>query len=161
MDATLAWHLLAALLVAVGLLGVVLPVLPGIPIMFAGLWLSAWASGFEHVGFWTLLILGKLTLLSVLIDLLSSLLGARRSGASTAGIVGAGLGAVAGLAFGLAGVLLGPFVGAVLGEVVHGRRIDHASRVGVGTWIGMVVGTAAKVAIAFTMLGVFALGWWL
>lgn len=161
MDPALAWNVLAAVLVVVGLLGVVLPVLPGIPIIFAGLWLAAWASDFEHVGFWTLLILGKLALLSVLIDLLASLLGARRSGASTAGIIGGGLGAVAGLAFGLAGILLGPFVGAVLGEMVHGRRIGHASRVGVGTWIGMVVGTAAKVAIAFTMLGVFALRWWL
>lgn len=161
MDPVLAWNILAGLLVVVGLLGVVLPVLPGVPILFAGLWLAAWASGFEHVGFWTLLILGKLAVLSILVDLLASLLGARRSGASTAGIVGAGLGAVAGLAMGLVGVLVGPFVGAVLGEMVHGRRLDHASRVGVGTWIGIIVGTAAKVAIAFTMLGLFALSWWL
>lgn len=161
MDPTLAWYILAAVLVVVGLLGIVLPVLPGIPILFAGLWLAAWADGFANVGLWTLVVLGALALLSLLVDLLASLLGAQRSGASTAGIVGAGLGAVAGLFFGLFGVLLGPFVGAVLGEVVHGRRIDHASRVGVGTWIGMVVGTAAKAAIAFMMLGVFALAWWL
>jgi uncharacterized protein len=161
LDPILWWHALAALLVLVGLAGVVVPVLPGIPLLFFGLWVSAWAGGFEHVGFWTLLILGKLAVLSVLIDILAGLAGARRLGASTRGIVGAGLGTIVGLMFGLVGVLLGPFVGAVLGELAHGRRIDHASRVGVGTWIGLVVATAAKIAIAFAMLGVFAVGWWL
>lgn len=161
MDATTAWYALAVLLGIVGLLGIVLPLLPGIPILFVAMWLAAWAGDFAHVGLWPLLILAKLAVLSILVDLLATVMGARRVGASTAGIIGAGLGTVAGLALGLAGVLIGPFVGAVLGELAAGRRLDSASRAGFGSWVGLIVGTAVKLAIAFAMLGVFAVSWWL
>ncbi|MGY6518954.1 MAG: DUF456 domain-containing protein [Lysobacteraceae bacterium] len=161
MDPVILWNTLAVVLVLVGLAGVVLPVLPGVPILFAGLWLAAWNAGFEPVGFWTLLILAKLTVLSILVDVLASLLGARRVGASARGLAGAAVGTVVGLFMGLVGVLLGPFIGAVLGEMSHGRGMREASRAGVGTWVGLLLGTVAKVAIAFTMLAVFALAWWL
>lgn len=161
MDPTWLWYALAVALSIVGLVGIIAPVLPGIPILFVGLWLAAWAGGFAHVGFWPLLILGTLAVFSVLVDLLASLAGAKRVGASTRGIVGAGLGMLVGLFFGLPGVLLGPFVGAIVGEVTAGRRLEDASRIGVGTWVGLLIGTAAKVAIAFAMLGVFAIAWWL
>ena len=62
--------------------------------------------------------------------------------------------------FGLPGIILGPFIGAVLGELSSGRDVFHSGRVGVGTWLGMIVATAVKLAIAFLMLGivVFQLG---
>jgi uncharacterized protein YqgC (DUF456 family) len=63
-----------------------------------------------------------------------------------------------GFFFGLPGLLLGPFLGAVIGELSAGKKFDHAARVGVGTWIGLLFGTLAKLALCFTMLGVFALG---
>ena len=61
---------------------------------------------------------------------------------------------IVGLFFGIPGLLLGPFVGALIAELtVHGR-LDHAGRVGIATWIGLIFGTLAKLAIAFTMVGV-------
>lgn len=157
MDWSVLWFVLAGLLVLVGLAGTVLPVLPGLPVMFAGMLLAAWAGGFERIGFWTLLVLGLLTALALLVDLLASLLGAQRMGASRKGLAGAAIGGVVGLFFGLPGLVLGPFLGAVGGELLHVRDLGRAGKVGVATWIGLVVGAALKVALAITMLGVFAI----
>ncbi len=157
MDWTVLWYMLAAALILLGLAGTVLPALPGLPVMFAGMLLAAWAGGFERIGAWTLGVLAVLTLLSTLIDLLASVLGAQRVGASRYGIGGAALGALAGLLFGLPGIVLGPFAGAVAGELLHVRDLRRAGRVGMATWIGMVVGAALKLALAFMMLGIFVL----
>ncbi len=161
MDTTVLLYVLAAALILVGLVGVVLPVLPGIPLMFAGMALVAFAGDFQWLGPGVLIVLGLLTLLSVAIDLLASLLGARRVGASRLAIAGAAIGALVGLFFGLPGLILGPFLGAFAGEMIASRHAGTAAKVGVGTWIGMVVGSVAKIAVAFVMLGVFALGLWL
>ena len=159
-------YLLAAVLVLAGLAGTLLPVLPGAPLVFAGLLLAAWADGFQHVGPWPLLALGGLALLSLVVDLWATAHGARRVGASRLAMLGATLGAVVGLFFGLPGLLLGPFAGALGGELLHRRSLDpqhlgSAGKVGAGTWLGLALGAALKLALAFTMLGVFALAWWL
>jgi uncharacterized protein YqgC (DUF456 family) len=144
---------------AVGLAGTVLPVLPGVPLMFAGMLLAAWIDDFTRVGTFTLGLLGVLTLLSVVVDIAASALGARRVGASSRAVWGAAAGAILGIFFGLVGLLLGPFVGAVVGELsIHGRVAD-AGRVGVATWVGIAFGAAAKIAIAFSMVGIFAFAW--
>jgi uncharacterized protein YqgC (DUF456 family) len=155
MDWTILWWILAVLIILVGLAGVVLPALPGIPIMFAGLMLAAWSTDFEPVGWGTLSVLGALTILSVIIDFLSAAFGAKRQGASPRAFWGATLGAVVGLFFGLVGIVLGPFIGAVAAEMSAGSGAHQAGRSGYGVWVGLVVGTAAKLAIAFLMLGVF------
>ncbi len=111
----LLW-LLAALLIVVGFAGLILPALPGIPLVFAGLVLLAWAENFAYVGWLTLTVLGVLTLVSIGVDFLAAALGAKKFGASSRAIWGAAIGAVLGLFFGLPGLLLGPFVGAVIGE---------------------------------------------
>lgn len=148
-------HTLAALLILIGLAGTVLPALPGIPLMFGGMLLSAWAGGFSQLGWPTLTVLGVLTAMALLADLVAGLLGAKRVGASMWALVGAAIGTVAGLFFGLFGLLLGPFVGALVGELIAGSTLRRAADVGVGAWIGFVVGAVLKVAIAFAMLGVF------
>lgn len=155
MDWTILWWILAALIILIGLAGVVVPALPGIPIMFAGLALAAWSTGFEPVGWGTLGVLGALTVLSVMIDFLSAAFGAKRQGASPRAFWGATLGAVVGLFFGLVGIVLGPFIGAVAVELAAGSGAQQAGRSGYGVWIGLVLGTAAKLAIAFLMLGIF------
>ena len=155
MDWTVLWWILAALIVISGLIGVVVPALPGIPIMFAGLVLAAWSTGFEAVGWGTIGVLAALTALSVLIDFLAAAFGAKRQGASPRAFWGATLGAVVGLFFGLIGVVLGPFIGAVAAELTSGRGAQQAGRSGYGVWIGLILGTAAKFAIAFLMLGIF------
>lgn len=152
-------YLLAALLVLIGLAGAVLPALPGLPLMYAGLFLAAWTGDFQQVGWITLMIIGMLMLVATAIDLLASLLGTKRVGASGKAVAGAALGTVVGIFFGLPGLLLGPFAGALVGELMAGRDLDQAARAGLGAWLGFLLGSIAKLALAFTMLGVYALGW--
>ncbi|NIM69503.1 MAG: DUF456 family protein [Xanthomonadales bacterium] len=157
---TAIWWVLAALLVVGGLAGTVLPALPGPPMVFAGLFIAAWAGGFEQVGWTTIGILGLLTAVAWLIDFLAAALGAKRLGASQRAFWGAAFGAVAGMFFGLPGILLGPFVGAVAAELSAGRDMQQAGRAGYGAWIGVILGTAAKLAITFLMVGIFAFAAW-
>ena len=150
----------AALLVVVGLIGVVLPALPGLPLVFLGMLLAAWAGGFEQVGVAVLVVLGLLTLLSFAIDFWATAHGAKRVGASRKAIVGAVLGTFAGLfVFPPFGLFVGPFAGALIGELLHGRELGNAARVGFGTWLGLVLAIVLKLGLAFAMLGVFALAW--
>ncbi|HEX4943631.1 MAG TPA: DUF456 family protein [Usitatibacteraceae bacterium] len=155
----LYFHIVAVVLVIVGLAGTVLPLLPGVPLVFGGLLVAAWADGFQRVGAITLVVLGVLTALAVAADLLASALGAKRMGASPRAVAGATVGAVIGIFFGLPGLVLGPFVGAVAGELSANRQLLHAGRAGLGTWIGLLLGSIAKLTLAFLMVGVFATAW--
>ncbi len=148
------WPLGGALLV-LGLAGLFLPVLPGIPLMYAGLVLLAWAEGFAYVGWFTLTLLGVLALLSYAIDFLTTALGAKRFGASPRAVAGAALGGLVGVFFGLPGLLFGPFAGAVLGEFSRRASVVEAARAGLGATLGLIFGALLKVALAFAMLGVF------
>lgn len=157
-SATWLW-LLAGLLMLVGLAGTLLPILPGIPLMLIGMLIAAWADDFTRIGWVTLLILGLLMALSFVIEIAASALGARRVGASREAIAGAALGALLGMFLGLAGLILGPFIGAFAGELMARRDGARAMQVGVGAWVGFVLGTVAKIAVAFVMLGVFIAAW--
>lgn len=152
----LLW-LLAALLIGLGFAGLILPVVPGIPLVFAGLVLLAWAENFVYVGWLTLTLLGVLTLLSYGIDFLASALGAKKFGASPRAVAGAAVGALGGLFFGLPGIVLGPFVGAVIGEFSRQGSLRAATQAGVGATLGLLFGALMKIALVFTMLGVFVL----
>jgi uncharacterized protein YqgC (DUF456 family) len=145
----------AIVLVLIGLAGSVLPALPGVPLVFAGLLMAAWAGDFQRVGWVTLTLLGLLTVASFVIDLAATALGARRVGATKLAIVGAAVGTFAGVFFGIPGLLIGPFAGAVAGELLSHGEWQQATRAGVATWIGLLFGTLAKLALVFTMLGVF------
>lgn len=157
MDLSVLWWILAVLLVVGGLAGTILPALPGPPMVFAGLFLAAYATGFEPAGWGTIAILGVLTALAWLIDFLAAAVGAKQLGASQRAFWGATFGAIVGMFFGLPGIVLGPFVGAVAAELSGGRKMHEAGRAGMGAWIGTVIGAAAKLAIAFLMIGIFAL----
>jgi len=157
MDYQWLLYALAGVLILVGLAGVVLPALPGLPLMFAGMLLAAWADHFQRVPIWVIVILGLMSLFALLVDFLATSLGAKRYGAGKLAIVGAMLGTLAGLFFGIPGLIAGPFLGAVIGELLHGKQLAHASKIGVATWLGLIFGTALKIAMAFAMLGIFAL----
>jgi len=146
---------LAVALIVAGVAGTFLPVLPGAALVFGGMLLGAWIDGFQRVGWVTLAILGVLTLLVFVIDIVSGLLGAKRVGASKLAIAGAAIGTVVGMFFGLVGILVAPFIGAVVGEVIARGQLAPAARVGVATWIGMIAGALAKFAIVLAMVGVF------
>ncbi len=159
MDLQIILYAVAAILVLVGLAGTILPALPGLPLVFAGMVLGAWAGDFEYIGIPVLVVLGALTLFSLVIDFWATALGARRVGASGKAVAGAVIGTFAGLFFGIVGLFAGPFLGALAGELLHGREVGKATRVGFGTWLGIVFGTVLKLALAFTMVGLFVLAW--
>ncbi|MEO0971612.1 MAG: DUF456 domain-containing protein [Pseudomonadota bacterium] len=151
---------LGIVLVGVGLVGVVLPLLPGSPLVLAGLVLIAWAEGFAHVGPSVLGVLVGLTLLTFVVDQVASLLGAVRSGASRLGLAGAAVGAVVGVFFLPIGLLLGPFCGAVVGELLTQRDALRAGRVGMGAVVGVLLGTLGNLAINVAMIAIFLLARW-
>jgi uncharacterized protein YqgC (DUF456 family) len=147
--------------VITGFAGNILPLLPGIPLLFAGLVLIAWASDFAQVGALTLVGIGVLGALAMLADFIAGTLGPKAYGASGWAVLGAGIGAIVGMFAGLVGLLIGPFIGALIGEYLATANLRGSTRAGVGTWIGLIVGTAAKIALSFAMIGWFALAYFL
>ena len=159
-EAVLLWSL-AGILVVVGLAGTILPALPGVPFVFAGLLIAAWIGDFQKIGWPTLTILALLTVLAIAADLVATMFGAQRAGASKLALLGAAVGSVVGLFFGLVGIFVFPFVGAVIGELVARQRLGQAAKVGVATWLGLLIGALAKLSLAITMLGVFVIAYFI
>lgn len=154
MPDTLLW-IASGLLIAVGLLGTVLPALPGTALVLAGIVLGAWIDDFTRIGVGTLAVITLLAVAAWLLDFLAGYLGAKRVGASRGALIGAALGTVVGLLMGLVGVLFMPLVGAALGEYLSQRNAPRAVQVGVSTWIGVILGMIAKVVLACMMVGIF------
>ena len=145
----------AVLLVVVGVLGTVLPALPGVPLIFGGVLLAAWAEDFQRIGGWTLGILALLTVIGVVVDYAAAAMTAQRAGASRQGIIGAAIGTVAGIFTGLWGLVFMPLVGAAIGEFIAHKDALRAGRVGAATWFGLLIAAAVKIAVALTMIVVF------
>jgi uncharacterized protein YqgC (DUF456 family) len=155
METIIPYWIGAALLVVVGLIGIVLPAIPGALLILAGLILGAWAESFAHVGLWTIVMLTVLAGLTYAVDFWATMFGAKKFGASKRAVIGALIGAIAGLVLGLPGVIFGPFIGAVIGELSARRDLQQATRAGIGATIGLVLGAALKIALALAMIGVF------
>lgn len=151
----IALYILAGLLMLGGLAGSVLPVLPGIPMVFGGIWLAAAVDGYRHLGLWWLLIIGAIGVIGVLVDFVAGALGAKRVGASSGALWGATIGTVVGMFFGIPGLLLGPFIGALVGELASGNSVLRSAHVGIGTWLGLLLGTLLKLVLSFLMVGLF------
>ncbi len=145
--------------VLVGVVGTILPMLPGAPLVFLGLLFGAWANDFEKVGWIPLTILAALTAFTFVIDFIATKIGVVKTGASSLAAIGAMIGMVLGIFFGFIGVFVFPFVGAVLGEYIVKRDAIQAGKVGLGTWLGMVIAIAAKLGINFAMIGIFTVAY--
>lgn len=154
----LLWALVVVM-VLLGFAGTLLPALPGVPLVFGGLFLAAWIGGFQRIGWPTLTILALLTALAIATDLVASLLGAKRVGASRLALAGAAIGSIVGIFFGLVGIFIFPFVGAIIGELIAQQRWQQAAKVGVATWLGLMLGALAKLSLAVTMVGVFVIAY--
>jgi uncharacterized protein YqgC (DUF456 family) len=150
----LIWFFVVALALT-GLAGLILPGIPGAPLLFVAALLAAWAENFEYIGIGTLSILGVLAALTYGVDLWATMFGAKRFGASKRAIIGAAIGAFVGIFLGFPGVLFGPFIGAVIGELLARRDLNAAARAGIGATIGLVLGAALKLALSFAMIGIF------
>jgi uncharacterized protein YqgC (DUF456 family) len=146
-------YVLAAALVVGGLAGAILPILPGVPMIFGGIWLAAAVDGYRHLGWGWLVAIGIVAALGIALDFISGSLGAKKIGASPRALWGAGIGTTIGMFFGLPGLLIGPFAGAVIGELWSGKSILRSAHVGVSTWFGMLLGIVAKVVLSFLMIG--------
>jgi uncharacterized protein len=151
---TALWIVVVALM-AVGVVGTVVPVIPGALLILLGAVLGAWIDDWTRVSWWTLGALGVLTVLSIIVDFVAGSFGAKRLGASRLAMTGAAVGTLAGMFTGFWGLLFMPFVGAAIGEFMSMRNLERAGRVGVATGVGLLIGTAVKVALAFSMIGIF------
>jgi len=149
------WWLLSGGLILLGLAGIVLPALPGTILVLAGIVVGAWIDDFQRVGYVTVAVVGVLAVLSWVLEYVAALMGAKRAGASRQAVVGAAIGTVAGIFMGFVGVLFMPLVGAAVGEWFARRDEVRAMRVGIATWLGLLVGMVAKVVLAFVMVGIF------
>ena len=155
MEVTLLWVLCIALIV-LGLAGTVLPVLPGTLLVWAGIVLGAWIDDFARVSVTTVVVISVLGVVAWALDYAAGLLGAKKAGASKQALLGAAVGTVVGLFMGLVGVLFMPLVGAAVGEYLARKDEARAVKVGLATWVGIMLGLLAKVVLAFIMVGVFA-----
>ncbi|MDD3179447.1 MAG: DUF456 domain-containing protein [Opitutaceae bacterium] len=155
----LIWSLTCALLLT-GLVGCVMPLLPGTTLILLGVLLHKWllptTLSWIAVGW-----IASFWLLSVIADLLGTLVGTRLLGGSKWGMAGATGGALAGLFVSLPALVIGSITGAVAAEKLLGKRTnEEAMRAGAGALIGMVLGTASRVACAVAMIGLFVLAVW-
>ena len=151
---TIVLWIVAVTLIVVGVIGTVLPALPGAILVLAGVALGAWIDDFTRISGWTVLVLGILTLLAWAIDYVAAVAGAKKAGASRQALIGAAIG-TPGVFTGLVGLVFLPLVGAAVGEYLAQRELLRAGRVGIATWLGMLVGTVLKVAVVFLMVGIF------
>ncbi len=157
------------LLIVMGLAGTVLPVLPGAVLVFGGVLLGAWLDDFARVPEWVVVVCGVLAVLAWATDFVAAMLGARKVAASGWALAGATVGTVAGVFTGFIGLLFLPLAGAMAGEwwalqrkatrTSHGDDARRALEVGVATWLGLLIGTAVKVALVLAMVGAFALAY--
>ena len=154
MEITLLWILCAALILS-GLAGTVLPVLPGTVLVWGGIVLGAWIDDLNRVGVTTVVVVSVLAVLAWGLDYVAGLMGAKKVGASKLALLGAAVGTVLGLFMGLVGVLFMPLVGAAVGEYLAQKDQARALKVGLATWVGIMMGLIAKVVLAFIMVGIF------
>jgi uncharacterized protein YqgC (DUF456 family) len=157
MTATL-WWTVTLVLMLIGLVGTVVPLLPGTTIIFAAAVLHHFMLGEEQsVGWWTLGGLLVLTTVSHILDLVSGSLGAKKFGATRWGAIGGILGAIVGLFFGIIGIFVGPLIGVLAGELIGGQGLLPAGKSTWGTFLGTTAGMIAKLVIASLMIGWFLL----
>jgi uncharacterized protein YqgC (DUF456 family) len=151
---------IAVALIALGLASAIIPTVPGIPMIFIGIWLIAGVDHYHHLGYGWLICIAAVGAVGLTIDLLAGALGVKRVGASKQAVLGALFGTVVGLFFGLPGLLLGPFLGAVLGELAAGSSVLRSTNVGVSAWLGLIFGTIVKLVSSVMMVAILAAAWW-
>lgn len=151
---TTLW-ILCILLILVGIAGTILPALPGTILVLAGIVLGAWIDDFSRVSGTTVAVVAVLAVIAWAIEYLAGALGARKVGASREAVIGALIGTVVGIFTGLWGLIFMPLLGAFIGQYWVDRDLIRARDVGLATWLGMAIGTVAKIALTFLMIGIF------
>lgn len=156
------WQIIVAIiLVVIGIAGTILPMLPGVPLVFGGLLLAAWHGGFQQVSILTMVIIGIIAAMAWAVDFFASIVTAKKVGASKYALWGAGIGAIVGIAGGIVGLIIGPAIGAIIGELITHKNTSKqattkATTVGIAAGLGFVLGLAIKLVLALSMLAIFA-----
>ncbi|MBU1712673.1 MAG: DUF456 family protein [Proteobacteria bacterium] len=151
---TVLW-ITAVLLILVGVAGAVLPALPGVPLIFGGVLLAAWIGDFHQISLFTVVVMAILAVFGIVIDYVTAAVFAKKAGASKQGVIGAAIGTIAGVFTGFWGLLFMPLAGAAIGEFIAHKDLLRAGKIGAATWFGLLVAATVKLAVAFTMVGVF------
>ncbi|MDQ1330433.1 MAG: uncharacterized protein QG578_696 [Thermodesulfobacteriota bacterium] len=151
---TVLW-ITAVLLILAGFAGVILPALPGVPLIFCGVLIAAWIDDFQQIRAITVVVMAILAVFGTAVDYIAAAFFAKKAGASRHGVIGAAIGTIAGVFTGLWGLIFMPLAGAAIGEFIARKDMLHAGKIGAATWFGLLVATAVKLAVAFTMIGVF------
>lgn len=146
---------IAIFLMAIGIVGVFVPFVPGVPLAWLGLLLYAFATHFTAISKTVLLIFLAVVALTSIIDIVAPMIGARRYHASRYGIIGSSLGLMVGLfTSGPLGIIIGPLAGAFLGELMAGKSQYDAAKSAWGAFIGFLAGTLIKL-LAILLMGGF------
>ncbi len=135
--------ILAGICMVVGIIGCIVPGLPGTPIAYAGLWIAQ-ATDRVDLSWQMLLIWGVVTIVVTVLDYVVPAWGTKRYGGTRWGVWGSTIGVFAGLFFGPTGVIVCPLLGAILGELLGGKEMQQALKAGWGSFIGLMCGTLLK-----------------
>lgn len=143
------------MVMSVGLAGCLLPAVPSTPVVLVAALVHRFVFGDAGASIWVLAVLFVITVFSILMEYLASLIGAKKLGATKAGVWGAVVGTIVGLFFAPLGIIFGPFLGAVSFELLGGRELGEAAKAGTGALIGFFAGTLGKIVCCIAMIGLF------
>jgi hypothetical protein len=153
---TVLLAILCSVLLIAGLAGVVVPVLPGVPLAWLGFFVYAIGTGFDRISVTTTVVFSILMVLTLVLDLVAPMLGASKYKASKLGILGSFIGLLPGIiVFNFWGIILGPFIGALLGELLAGKQSKQAFKSAFGTLLGFLAGSLIKIIVVLIMAGFF------
>jgi len=147
---------LALLVMLAGLVGSVVPGLPGTPLILVAAIGHRLYFGDASASNLVLGVLVGLTIVSLAFDFLATALGAKKFGATWRGALGALIGGIVGLFFSLPGIILGPFLGAMLFEMLGDKEFKKAAHAGLGAMLGLLLGIVGKFSIGVMMAVLFA-----
>jgi uncharacterized protein YqgC (DUF456 family) len=138
------------IIMILGIIGCLVPVLPGPPLSFLGLLLLHFTK-FGHFATWTLIIFAGIAVAVSVLDYLVPIWGTKKFGGSKYGTRGAAVGLVVGLFLGPVGIIIGPLIGAFIGEMIFKDDFNYAFKAGFGSLVGFLTGVGLKLAASFVM----------
>ncbi len=153
---SLLFLILSSAIMLTGLAGVFLPVLPGVPLVFAGAFIYAWSTSFEVITVGNIVLFAVLTAIASAVDYVGGLITAKKYGASKYGLIGGILGGILGLiALGIPGLIIGQLAGVILGEMYFGKQMKESFTSGFAMFVGYILGSTVKVFFAGLIVIIF------
>ena len=153
---SLLFLILSSAIMLTGLAGVFLPVLPGVPLVFAGAFIYAWSTSFEVITVGNIVLFAVLTAIASAVDYVGGLITAKKYGASKYGLIGGILGGILGLiVLGIPGLIIGQLAGVILGELYFGKQMKESFTSGFAMFVGYILGSTVKVFFAGLIVIIF------